>query len=62
MSEVTDVPWQRLSARVVWVDIIVSILSLLPGAVAICVFGIEPSLGALWPLAIIAAVGVLGAI
>lgn len=64
MSEAptTDLPWQRLSARVIWIDICVSILSLVPGAVAIWVFGAEPSLDALWPLAIIAVLGVVGAI
>jgi len=64
MSEAstTDVPWQRLSVRVIWVDIVVSVLSLSPGAVAIWGFGVEPSLDALWPLAIVAAVGVTGAV
>ncbi|MFB7891112.1 PH domain-containing protein [Microbacterium sp. NPDC056044] len=54
--------WQRLSARVVWVDVVVSILSLLPGAIAICVVGLDPSSGVLWPLAFIAVVGVVGAV
>lgn len=58
----TDAPWQRLSIRVIWVDIVVSILSLLPGVIAIGFFGAEASPGVLWPLVIIAAIGVLGAI
>lgn len=58
----TDIPWQRLSARVVWVDIAVSVLALLPGAVAIWGFGVEASLGALWPLALVAAAGLVGAV
>lgn len=63
MSEAStnEVPWQRLSVRVVWIDVAVSILALLPGAAAIWVFGAEPSLDALWPLAIVAVLGVTGA-
>src|SRR5690606_23839628 len=64
MSETstTVVPWQRLIVRVVWVDIAVSILSLLPGVIAIWFFGAEASPGELWPVVVIAAIGVVGAI
>lgn len=55
-------PWQRLSVRVVWVDIVVSLCSLLPGGVALWVTGAEPSLAVLWPLAVIALLGVAGGI
>lgn len=55
-------PWQRLSVRVVWVDIVVSLCSLLPGGVALWVTGAEPSLDVLWPLALIALLGVTGGI
>ncbi|MER2133194.1 MAG: PH domain-containing protein [Arthrobacter sp.] len=53
--------WQRLSSRVVWVDVLVSVLSLLPGAAAIWVFDADPSLNALWPLAFVAVAGLTGA-
>lgn len=54
-------PWRRLSPRVVWVDLVQSILSLLPGAVAVGFLGVEPSLSTLWPLLLVAVVGVTGA-
>lgn len=54
--------WRALSSRVIWVDLAQSALSLLPGAIAICLFGIEPTIGMIWPFALIAAWGVIGAI
>lgn len=57
----TAEPWQRLSIRVVWVDVAVSIISLIPGVAAVWLFGVEPSLDVLWPLAIVAGAGILGA-
>ncbi|GEK80325.1 PH domain-containing protein [Agrococcus baldri] len=61
-STTADASWQRLSIRVVWVDVVVSVISLLPGVIAIVVFGVEPSLDALWPLALVAVLGVAGAV
>lgn len=61
-APVTNAQWQRLSVRVVWIDVIVTLLSLLPGAVAIWVIRVEASPGVLWPLAIIAVLGVVGAV
>lgn len=61
-ARAAEAPWQRLSIRVVWVDVAVSILSLIPGAVAIWIFGVDPSLGTLWPLAIVAALGIVGGV
>lgn len=61
MSEPAAEQWQRLSSRVVWVDVLVSVLSLLPGVAAIWVFGADPSLTALWPLAFVAVAGLSGA-
>lgn len=61
-STVAEVPWQRLSARVVWVDIVVSLLSLTPAAVAIWGFGVPATFDSLWPLAFVALFGVTGAI
>lgn len=58
----TDAPWQRLSARMIWVDVVQSALSLAPGAIAIWAVGIDPTPGTLWPLGIIAALGVFGAV
>ncbi|RFU84587.1 hypothetical protein DY218_21850 [Streptomyces triticagri] len=54
--------WQRLNPRVVWVDLAQSVLSLAPSLVAIHFVGLEPSLSALWPLALVAVVGVIGAV
>lgn len=54
-------PWQRLSIRVVWVDLAWSVLSLIPGGIAIGVMGVEPSLSSMWPLALIAVLGIFGA-
>lgn len=54
--------WQRLSVRVIWVDLAQSILSLLPAVVAVGVMGIDPGAGQIWPLIGLAGVGVLGAI
>lgn len=54
--------WQRLSARIIWVDLAISILSILPAAVAILVFDVDASGGQIWPLIGLAAFGVLGAI
>ncbi|WP_159498338.1 PH domain-containing protein [Microbacterium sp. 18062] len=57
-----DEGWHRLSSRVIWVDLAVSALSVLPGALAILVFGVEPDAGMMWPLIGIAAFGVVGGI
>lgn len=46
----------------IWVDAIQSVLSLAPGAIAIWMVGVEPSLDNLWPLALIAVFGILGAV
>lgn len=53
--------WKRLSVRIIWVDLIISTLSILPAAVAIVLFGVDAS-GQMWPLVGLAAFGVLGAI
>lgn len=54
--------WHRLSPRIIWVDLVLSILSIMPAAVAIWVFGIDATGGQIWPLIGLAAFGVLGAI
>lgn len=55
-------PWQRLHSRMIWVDAVQSLLSLTPTALAIWVFGVEPSSGTLWPVIGVAVFGTLGAI
>ncbi|MFE7138467.1 PH domain-containing protein [Streptomyces sp. NPDC057644] len=54
--------WQRLSSRVIWVDLARSVLSLLPAVLAVAVVGVDPGAGEMWPLIGIAAAGVLGAL
>lgn len=54
--------WRGLSSRVVWVDFAKSLLSVLPAVVAVVGFGVEPSLGALWPFVAVAVWGVIGAV
>lgn len=55
-------PWRRLSARVIWVDLARSLLAVLPGAIAIVFFGLDPSWGTMWPLLLVAVLGVGGAV
>lgn len=54
--------WQRLSVRVIWVDLAQTILSTLPAVIAIWVVGVDPSSGQIWPLIGLAVVGLIGAI
>src|SRR5690625_4160656 len=54
--------WQRLSARIIWVDLVISILSVLPAVVAIWVFDVDATGGQIWPLVGLAAFGLIGAI
>lgn len=54
--------WQRLSPRIIWVDLVISVLALLPALVAIVVFDVEAGAGQLWPLIGLAAFGVFGAL
>lgn len=55
-------PWQRLSGRMIWVDLAQSILAMLPAVIAIGIVGVDPGGGQIWPLIALAGVGVLGAI
>ncbi|MCW4353448.1 PH domain-containing protein [Hoyosella sp. YIM 151337] len=57
-----DVQWRRLSVRVIWVDLVQAVLSLTPGAIAVWIVGVTPSVGNLWPLALIALLGLVGAV
>lgn len=58
----SDDGWQRLNVRMIWVDVLQTLLSLTPGTLAIWVFGVTPTWGGMWPLFVVAVVGVLGAI
>ncbi|PFG18637.1 PH domain-containing protein [Serinibacter salmoneus] len=54
-------PWLRLSGRVVWVDLAKSVMSVLPGVVAIALFDVEPTDSSLWPFVAIAMWGIISA-
>lgn len=54
--------WQRLSQRVVWIDLAWSVLALLPGVVAVVFFNISPTWNSMWPLMLIAIFGILSAV
>lgn len=55
-------PWQRLHSRMIWVDLVQSVLSLAPAGLAVWMFGVDPRGGGLWPLLAVAASGVIGAV
>jgi len=55
-----EVPWRRLDTRMIWVDAVRSLLSLAPAGLAVGVFGARPG-PAMWPVAVVAVVGVTGA-
>ncbi|NEE02811.1 PH domain-containing protein [Phytoactinopolyspora halotolerans] len=46
----------------IWVDVVQAVVSLTPAALATGVFGVEASLGSLWPMIAVAAFGTVGAI
>ncbi len=54
--------WRRLSPRMIWVDLVQSVLSLVPVVIAVWVVGIKPGAGQLWPLIGLAGVGVIRAL
>lgn len=55
-------PWLRLDLKVVWVDLLRLVLSLVPYFVAVWVFRVEQGSGALWPVIGVAVFGVLGSV
>ncbi len=57
-----DTPWLRLSQRMIWVDLAQTVLAVAPTALAVWVFGVDASWGSLWPLVLVGAFGVLGAV
>lgn len=54
-----DTPWMRLSQRMIWVDLAQTVLSLAPTALAVGVFGVDPTWDSLWPLVLAGALGVM---
>ena len=54
--------WGRLSGRVIAVDLAQTLLSLVPGAIALFIVGTEPSWATMWPFVAIAFFGVTGAV
>lgn len=53
--------WQRLDSRMIWVDAARSLLSLTPAGLAVAL-GVPQSSATLWPVGVIAVVGVTGAV
>lgn len=53
--------WLRLHVRVTWIDLVRSVLSLLPALLAYWVFGVAPGSDGTWPLLGLAAFGLIGA-
>lgn len=54
--------WERLDARVIWVDLVRMLLSLVPMAVTALVFGGDVTGSVLWPAAFVAVTGVTAAV
>lgn len=54
--------WHTLNARIIWVDLARSALTLAPAIVALTVFNIEFTWDAFWPFAVLAGWGVLSSI
>ncbi|APU19961.1 PH domain-containing protein [Actinoalloteichus sp. GBA129-24] len=53
-----DVPWRRLDLRMVWIDLLMMVLSLVPFVLATVVFDVVIDESAIWPTAILGVVGV----
>ncbi|ASO19471.1 putative membrane protein [Actinoalloteichus hoggarensis] len=53
-----DVPWRRLDIRMVWIDLVMMVLSLIPFVLATVVFDVVIDQSAIWPTAILGVVGV----
>ena len=58
----TTQPWQRLSGRIIWVDLVQVSVTQLPLFIAILLMNAAPQAGQLWPLIALAAVGLIGAV
>lgn len=62
LEQQNPAPWQRLSGRIIWVDLVQIIVTQLPLLVAILIMDSSPELGQLWPLIGLAVFGLLGAV
>ncbi|MDG4789359.1 PH domain-containing protein [Micromonospora sp. WMMD1102] len=60
MTPAPEIPWRRLDARIIWVDVLYALLSLIPAGLALLVAD-EPRAGTLLPVLAVAVGGVLGA-
>ncbi|MGO1544517.1 MAG: PH domain-containing protein [Gulosibacter sp.] len=58
----SSVEWQRLSSRIIWVDLAQTVLSIAPIVIALLVFRLEFGANQLWPLVGIAIFGVFAAV
>ncbi|MGO1418489.1 PH domain-containing protein [Candidatus Corynebacterium faecigallinarum] len=61
-AAVTPSTWSRLSPRVIWVDLVLTLLSLIPGLIALAITRSSASGDVIWPLVGLAAFGVLSAV
>src|SRR5699024_12605556 len=57
----TTQPLQRLSGRIIWVDLVQVLVTQLPLIIVVLLINAEPQAGQLWPLIALAAVGLIGA-
>ncbi|MGO1950051.1 MAG: PH domain-containing protein [Mycobacteriaceae bacterium] len=62
MTGIMPTAWSRLSSRVIWVDLALTVLSLVPALVAIAITRASATNDVVWPLIAIAAFGVIGAV
>lgn len=60
-QEVNTAGWHRLSSRVIWVDLVQTLLSLIPAAVAVW-WADGNAADVAWPLLAVAAFGIIGAV
>lgn len=61
-QQFSNAQWQRLSGRIIWVDLAQIIVTQLPLLIAIWIMNVALDAGTLWPLIGLAAVGLIGAI
>lgn len=61
-KQTLPIPWQRLSGRIIWVDLVQIVVTQLPLLIAIWLMNSSPEAGQLWPLIGLAAFGLIGAV
>ncbi|MBK1787849.1 PH domain-containing protein [Prauserella cavernicola] len=57
-----EVTWQRLHSRVIWVDAVKLVVSLIPTLIATLVFDVPFTPWNIWPVAIVTAIGIIGSV